>query len=202
LDIELLTLEEGRIRQVRMTHADGETVVVSRGDTSQSDYVMEGLGEEETMKPSYEVNSAATTFADLELDDVQLLEEGKDYPEPQSSVSMETFDGLIVNVTILELDGKRLARLSAEHQSVEVAELDSKTDGEGAEAETAETEAEQADTTKSPAEEAALLNERWQGWLYEVAEYQLDAIARRRPDLLEPPAAEENPPEEKPEGES
>lgn len=190
LDIEILTLEDDRIRQVRISRPDGEKWVVSRGDASQPNYALEGLGEDETMKPSYEVNSVATTFAELELDDVQKLEEGKEYPEPQLTATMETFDGLVVSMAILELDGKRLARLNAERQPVEVVDSES------------ETEAKPDDSAKSPADEAAALNERWQGWLFEVAEYQLDAIAKRRSDLLEPPAAEDDQLEDKPEGES
>ncbi len=223
LEAEVLSLEEDRIREARVVHADGEELLVSRGDAAVQDYTLAGLGEDEQTKSSYEVNSVATSFAMLELEDVRAREPDKEYPEPQLTASMETFDGLRVSMEVLELDGERLARLSAEHFPVESEEPASaeataeepdatgtneetvEAEDAGAEttsAEAAEAEEPESDTTPSTAEEAASLNERWQGWLYEVTEYQLNAITKRRADLVEPIVVEEEAAEEKPEGSS
>ena len=177
LERDVLALDPGRVREVRVTHADGQEVVVQREDPSVADYKLVGLPDDAEVEP-YTVNSIANGLTNLTLDDVKPAADLSFSGKRPLTVELITFDGLRVNMQSLK-DGKQhLARFRAEFDSSSVAPS---REGKNENKHAPETGLMKPDAVKK---EVDTLNARWGDWVYVIPGYRIDSLTKKKSDLL------------------
>ncbi len=177
LDQRLLDLNPDRVREVHVTHPDGQKVVVRRKDPSVADYELVGLPKGAEIESAYEVNSIGNTLTNLTLDDVKpALAVSFDGKGPLT-VELSTFDGLRVNMQAIKDGDQDLARFSAKFDSFLVEQ--SKTDT--SEKPDKSSSLKQTEAVKQEVDE---LNKRWKEWVYVIPRYRIDSLAKKKSDLL------------------
>jgi len=179
LETTLLRLDLARVQQVQVRHADGETVVVVRNSAEQADYRVKDLAPGERVESAHLVNNIANTMASLAFEDVQ---RAAGAPPPDTTafeVELATFDGLVVRLAARTGSDATWVRLAAEGRPEP-----NSAPGPGVDV----------------VAEAMALNQAWDGWEYAIAAYQIDALRKRRKELLAgpPPASGETGPSSSP----
>ena len=183
LQKDILGLDAGRIREVRVTHADGQHLTVRRKDPSAKDYELVGLPKGAKIESPYAINSIASTFTDLALDDVRPATAVNFGNKRAISAELSTFDGLRINMQAIKDGNNDLARFTASYDPSLVAKADSpKQEASAATAtQKAKDPLKQADDVKKEVEE---LNARWHDWAYVVPGYRVDTIAKKKSELI------------------
>jgi hypothetical protein len=209
VDREILELDSKRVREVRVTHANGDKIIVRRPDPSADDFELVGLpkGAEikdvyavnsignglelvglpkgAEIKDVYAVNSIGNGLTNLSLDDVKPASAVRqDKKKAAMSVEITTFDGLRVTMHTRKNGKENLAWFSAAFDPALVYEDTKVAKTEtGSEAQDAGTQTglKAADAVK---QEAETLNTRWKGWVYVVPQYRVDSVAKKKSDLI------------------
>jgi hypothetical protein len=165
---EISGLPEKRWRHIVITQPDGEKAELGRKDTEQQNYDVLNSPDGRKAMPPGQVNSVASAFDFLNLDDVK---PAKDLGEtsPGATAEFKAFDGLVVRSKMLAKDGT--------NWTVFEAAIGETADG-----------APIADSVK---EEADKLNAKWSGWAYRLPEYKQNFLSRKIEDLIEPRPKEE-----------
>jgi hypothetical protein len=211
LNRQIVDIGEAEVVEVEITQADGERVVLKKRSADDEDFVLQNLPEGREVQSSWTVNAPGGGLADLRLDEVRPAAT-VDFEQPVR-LRMLTADGLQVDAELAEVDEGHWIRLQA---SVHTPAAAAATAGEaadrsGAEAETASTEtpdpaapgapAADANVMESPpgdetagapsepdpAERAATINQRVEGWVYAIPQYKFDVLTRRLEDMLKQP---------------
>lgn len=180
---DILGLDPGRVREVRVTHADGQHLTLRRKNPSTADYELVGLPTGAEIESPYAINSIADTLTNLALDDVRPATAVDFKNKDLLSVELSTFDGLRVSMQAIK-DGKSdFARFSASFDPSLIEKADSaKQETMAATAsETKKSPLRQADDVRKEVEE---LNARWHGWVYVVPGYRVDTIAKKKSELI------------------
>lgn len=193
IEQRILDLDTQRVRQVRITHPDGETVLLRREKPGDADFLLRGVPETTEVRSQFSVNNIPDTIAHLTLDDVQ--REG-DAPLPATgrvAARLETFDGLRVVLHMVERDDRHLATLSAEFdpslaqhvRSAAEEETGAGGEQEGAGETGAAAPAPAVHRPEEVREEARRLNERLGGWVFVLPDFRAEVIATRAETLIE-----------------
>ena len=175
---EVLELEQSRIRAARVRPASGDPVVVVRVSPGEENFELSGVPDGKRIKYQFAVNDVARSFASLQLEDVAPAAEVE--LEDAAVAAMETYDGLRVTLTGAERDGKYFATLQAAYDSALTREPDMDL-------------ADNASLTPEEVQaEAAELNARWQGWVYELPGFDVRNITKPFAELVEDLPAADN----------
>ncbi|MBM3524653.1 MAG: hypothetical protein FJX57_17040 [Alphaproteobacteria bacterium] len=169
LDREITNVARERVREASLRHADGAVVVVRRPAVAERDFAVVDVPEGRKAKSSWEVNSVASAFERLELDDVRKAGDIA-IPAEAATATVSTFDGLVVTARITETDGAAWVAITA--NAAPPADLP-----EGA------TGLKKAEDVKA---EAEAINRRVGPWIYKIPTFNLDNMRRKLEDLLEP----------------
>jgi hypothetical protein len=185
VDREILELDSKRVRAVRVTHANGDKIIVRRPDPSADDFELVGLPKGAQIKDVYAVNGIGNGLTNLSLDDVKSASAiRQDKKKAAMSVEITTFDGLRVTMHTRKNGKENLAWFSAAFDPALVYE-DTKPEKTetGSEAQDAD-EQTGLKATDAVKQEAETLNTRWQGWVYVVPQYRVDSVAKKKSDLI------------------
>ena len=113
LERNIANVEQRRIRRARLTHADGETVTVSKAGPEETAWTLEEpLPKGRKAKANHELSPLTSWLDFLIFDDVRPTGE-VDFSKPPVSGRFETFDGLVVEVHMVERDGAHWVALAA-----------------------------------------------------------------------------------------
>jgi len=167
VESSLLKLDLARVKQVRVRHADGEEVIVRRTSPESADYTLAGQPDGAGVEAPHLVNNVATTMASLAFEDVRRAPADGAGKAVAFEAELQTFDGLTVNLEVRDDAGASWASLAARGNAAPLPA--DKQDGAAA---------------RDVAAEAAALNERWSGWSYAISPYQVEALRKRRAELL------------------
>lgn len=165
LDATMVRIARSRIRAAATRQADGATVEISRPDTATTDFTIDNVPE--GMKPIHKTvaNDLGSALGYIAFDDVKGVEE-IDF-SGASSARFETFDGLVLDIDIVERDGKKWARFKARH-APDLARLDAVEDAQK----------KQMKSADEVAEEAELINRRYGVWAYNLPNYKADDLTK------------------------
>jgi hypothetical protein len=195
LQTEVSDIDRGRVRRVDVRHRDGNRISVARADATTSDFALLDLAETENAKSSADVEALATAFGGLALEEVR---RDADLPadlEAEIEARMTTFDGLVIELSLLAFDGTRWARLTASHEppaESTAAQADTQADTEANPVgDPDQTDEAEPGEPPDPEADAETLNQRWAGWLYKLPDYRLDSLSRPRSDLVDTAEATE-----------
>lgn len=176
LDSVVVDIRPERVREVTITHADGEVVRISKDSPELANYDVADVPEGRELSYPGVANVIGNALRELNLEDVEPAAENAG--EPAAVVEYRTFDGLLVRVTGTERDEASWITLEASADPA---------------AEPPAAPAEGAASAEDPAAEAARINAKVGGWRYKIASFQYGQIARRMADLLKPPPAADGP---------
>jgi hypothetical protein len=179
LDSVIIDVRSERVREVSITHADGEVVRLSKASPELANFEVADVPEGRELSYPGVANVVGNALRELNLEDVEPAAEGA--AEEPTIVEYRTFDGLVVRVTGTERDDESWLTLEAS------------ADADAAAPPPAAAPAEGAAPAEDPAAEAARINAKVGGWRYKIASFQYDQLTRRMADLLKPPPAAPSP---------
>jgi hypothetical protein len=182
LESRIIDVRGDRVREVTITHPDGEVVRISKDSPELANFDVADVPEGRELSYPGVANVIGNALRELNLEDVEPA--GDAPPEGATTVEYRTFDGLVVRITGIERDDSSWITLEA--SAAEPAEGDGASPAEAGEAANAEGSAEAAPAA-DPRAEADTINARVRGWRYRIAGYQYDQMTRRMADLLKPP---------------
>jgi Domain of unknown function (DUF4340) len=155
LDRRILDIPEKRIAKVTLTQADGTKLVISRS-APEAKFSVEDAPADAKFKSDTTISGPATALETLDLDDVK---PSSDLAIPDKDVvtaSFTTFDGLNIDVRLLDRDKTDWIAISAS--------------GSGTEAES----------------EAKKIDQKVARWTYAIPGYKANLLKTKLADLLEP----------------
>jgi len=168
LDTAIVNVDGDRIQHVTVSRSDGEPLVVSKAVRGQPNFTVENIPEDREIRYDSIANVMGNILESLTFDDVEPVTETTD---EVIVTEFRTFDGLVITARSLERDDNAWASFAAAVDP------------------TLPPESEQ--TRADAAVEATEINERVQGWRYQIATYKFDQLAREMADLLQDVEPEE-----------
>lgn len=196
LDIDIIEIKRDRIQQVKVNHEDGELVYIHRDNPNVRDFTLDSLKPDEKVTAPYEVNNIATTFTKMTFDDVISAANAGVGEKPVYSAVLTTFDGLEITFEPFMKDDKHFAKYSArfnEEAAKSNQEKLTTLDTSKATVETPPADPHAAVSAKKEIElkpveevkqEVEQFNKRWQNWLYQLPEFRIKNIGKKKADLL------------------
>ena len=211
VDKQLLRVPASDVTAVSVTHPDGERVALTKDDSGDWQLEHAPEGRELRSFPPYAGLAGAIGFLDMEgVGDAEQAGAQREWIVTR----FETADGLVIEVSSAEQDGRAWARLRVVHRQPADAEV-----GEDPEQAEASEDPEQAEAGEQgeaaatgeafvvssgadvaevdAAEQAAELQQRLGAWTFAIPTWKASALAKHLEDFLEP-LPEEEPPEEEP----
>lgn len=193
IERQILNIDTQRVRQVRVTHPDGQAVLLRKAQPTDVDFHLLGLPKKAKVRSQFSVNNIADTMAHLTLEDVRRRDDVTLPAKGGVTASLETFDGLRIVLRMVERDDRHHATLSAEFDprlaQRSVTKPDEKTGTSVEQEDTGETTSEKpAPALRTPEvveQEAARLNERLRAWVYILPGFRAETLATRRETLIE-----------------
>ncbi|HEY6941621.1 DUF4340 domain-containing protein [Dokdonella sp.] len=209
---DLADIAATRIASVAITHPDGSTVSIAKNAEGDANFVLAGVPKGREAGAEFTINGLASALAGLRFDDVLPAKDATP-PEQALKARYATFDGVVVDVTAWEKDGKDYAQFvasldtaqadkgiaaaqakaKAEYDAAaaaaEAAKKDGKTDAAVPPAKPASVEDPAKDRETRLAalnKDVADLNARFSGWTYVVPAYKYANINKSMSDLLKP----------------
>jgi len=183
VDARIIDVRGERVREVTITHADGEVVRLSKASSELANFEVATIPEDRELSYPGVANVVGNALRELNLEDVAPAAEA--ISGEQTLVEYRTFDGLVVRVTGVERNDESWISLEASADPAQAAAAAPAPPAEGA---AAPAEGAAAPAT-DPAAEAARINAKVGGWRYKIAGFQYDQMTRRMADLLKPPPA-------------
>lgn len=210
---DLTDIAATRIASVAITRTDGSSVDIAKNAESDANYAVADIPKGREAGSDFTVNGLASALAGLRFDDVL---PAKDVAPGEKSLKARyaTFDGVVVDVTAWEKDGKDYAQFTTTldaaqaDKGVSAAQAKAKTDYDAATAaaEAAKKDGKPSDATDAPAKPLALtdaakdrddriaalnkdvaeLNARFTGWTYVLPAYKYANMNKSIDDLLKP----------------
>jgi hypothetical protein len=171
---EIVDIDQGRVARVHVTHADGEVVRIERAATTPASFELLDIPAGRVIDVDFNVHSIGSILSAVNLNDVS-RNTGELPSEGAVKFMVETFDGLRVHVDIEKVESRGVIALKAEFDASLI----------GNAPEPASSPKSEEDGKKSPllgkdevVEEVALLNQRWSGWRYQIAQFIFDTLNR------------------------
>jgi hypothetical protein len=161
LKTELYSVAKPRIRRVR--YSDAVLVRASKG----ADFTLEGLQANEQPAENWQLAEPARMLSLLKVEDVQRL--ANPITDPTGTVTLETYDGLNLQLSAFDLDGATWVQVVADYDPKRADEL---------------TVSELSEAQVEGVAEAEKINAAANGWLFKLAELEAGLIMRRRGDFV------------------
>lgn len=210
LDKEITALTSKRVHRVIVTHPGGETLLVSKGKPEDLDFQLDSVPAGFKVASQFNVNNVVGTLVQLSLEDVK--KEGDVNFQDHHGVSavLETFDGLRLHVQTVKSGDKIFGKVSAEFDPALIRPVDSgPSTGKGEKIPAPATDQDEKTTElkegeqpaeklsePSPKEDSVLkkpeevqkeveaLNQRVQGWAYDLPKFRVENFSKSKKDLL------------------
>ena len=194
---DLTDIAATRIASIDITRPDGKTVRLAKAAEGDANFKLADVPKGREAGSDYAINGPASTLGGLRFDDAL---PAKDAPPAEKPLKARfaTFDGLIVDVTAWDKDGKDYAQFSAsEDEKTASAHVDAtlakaKSD-EATKPADAKAETSAADPAKERdaklavlKKEADDLNARFKDWTFVLPAYKYAAINKAPDDFLKP----------------
>lgn len=169
-DQNLINIPSGRVSKIRIQHPGNDTVSMYKTGRQQPDFELEGTSANEKSVTRILLNRIATGLEELRADDVRAADKFK-FPEDTTVTTVTTFDGLIVNVRLAEVDDSHYARFSFSTKG-------------------------NTEPESGVVGESRHLNERLSDWVYVIPEFKFDDLTMSMQDINKPFQFGQNLPDE------
>ena len=166
LKTRIVNIAEKKIKIATFRHPDGETLTVQKASENDQEFELLDLPADKKLKYKTDPKNMATVLDELELDDVRKASHFDFSDTKTIKASFQTFDGLTVNVQIIELK-EPAAEEDEEDESVYWAQVSAQADGNG----------EAAQTAKE-------ISDHTQGWAFKLPAFKASRMNKRLKDIL------------------
>jgi len=194
---DLTDIAATRIASIDITRPDGKTVRLAKAAEGDANFKLADVPKGREAGSDYAINGPASTLGGLKFDDAL---PAKDAPPAEKPLKARfaTFDGLIVDVTAWDKDGKDYAQFSASEDektasahvdaTLAKAKSDEATKPADAKAETSAADPAKERDAKLAAlkKEADDLNARFKDWTFVLPPYKYASINKAPDDFLKP----------------
>lgn len=192
VDTVIVDVRSDRVKQVTITHADGEIVSVSKTGPELTNFEVAAIPTGRELSYPGVANVIGNALRELNLEDLEPVD-ANPAVDP-TIVEYRTFDGLVARVTGVKRNDESWVSFEASVDAELAAQAAAATAPPPAEPaapapEGADPAPTPAATTPDPAAEAERINAKVGGWRYKIAGFQYDQMTRRMADLLKAPAA-------------
>ncbi len=189
LDKKIVEVKRDRVRKVEIVHPDGERYDISRPDKTTMDFALAAIPEGK--EPSYAgaQGSVASALEYVNLDDVAPVA-SIDFSTGAGPVAtFTTFDGVVVQVTTKDQDGKSWARFEARYEApAETTQGPAPDAPEGQPA--PEDPAKMAEAARAEVEK---LQKKLSGWAYQISSYSRANFGKKIAEVLKDKAPAPSP---------
>ncbi len=175
---DLIDVNASRVKQVRITHVDGEVVEANRGDAN---FEVANLPEGKSLSSPGVADAMASVLDDLKFEDVVALGDFLAENEPAAKIVYQTSDGLQIDATASAANGKFYLHLTTKPLRLDA--LAFAGDGEAAEGEPSPEE-KAAAMYEAMQAQSAEINQRVNGWVYTIPLFKYEQLTRRISDLV------------------
>lgn len=183
VDKKLMSIRHDRVRKIFFSHKDGNSAELERLDRALFKYSVNNLPSGmKTASPAI-VNASGGALSFLQFLDVRPLSEIDAGAEPVTRTKLQTWDGLIVTVSMFELDDLIWAHISAVFDQQLLVPLEKSVE--------AEDSSEGLDKVRSMQREAQEIESRHSQWVYLIEDEKIQKLRRRSEDLMTPDIPEE-----------
>jgi hypothetical protein len=169
-DADILNIPATRVREVVIRHPNGETLVVSRTDPADADFILEGLPPDRRLKSQVTVNRLGSVLQDVRASDAR-ARAGFNFPEDATQVTVRTLDGLVATVRTARVGGASYAQFDFDA---------------GPAPEPPAAGGSEAQAGPTAAEEAAAINQRLGRWVYLIPEFKYEILTETLDNLTLP----------------
>lgn len=183
---DLLDVSADRVQSARIEAAGAKAYTAAKNSKADADFAVDGLPKGKKLSSPGAANTLATALASVTLSDVQSADSFKDAAAADKAV-YQTFDGLVVELQGWSRDDKRYLAYQTRFDASLADRF--KTPSETASDESADkeqpaTEPKPAAANPDVAQQAKTLNDRANGWVFEIADYKYDSIFKPATELL------------------
>ncbi len=207
VDTMLVKIDIERVSRITLAHADGEQVVIYKEQPGDTEFFLDDVPEEGSLKSPRTLDSIARVIAVLRFEEVFAANDIPSDQEPVSVGTFETFDGATISITLYGQDEATWARIAATYDADAVVapalvqepdmgldelppELRSEADGDDPEGgEEAAAEPEQIDV----AAETEALVARTHQWAFKLPDFKVEHLQTRNEKLISLPEPEPEP---------
>lgn len=186
----VIDINVNRIAKIEINHPDGTTVVASKSEFGQPNFVVASIpGGRELKRPNM-ANAIASVIDGLEVNDVLPLADSGFAELPATRATFRAFDGFVLYADLASKDEQYYVRFSAATDAAIASRYlpaDAATDEDDLSAGPVPTSRNKPDLSVVT-EEAEQLNKSLADWVYLLPKSKYDQMTRRMPDLLKDPA--------------
>ena len=178
---EIADIDTQRVKQVSIQTQEGETILVSKSDSSKNYFELANIPEGYEAKSKATISSIGAILLSLKFNDVVSATRVGQLTSIKK-IELQTFDGLVATLDEFELEGRSFVRFDFffDPGLVEAAEEE---DGEAATTD-GEEESEETGAAETVVDEAARLKKGTAQWVYVLPDYKLRTINKRFEDLI------------------
>ena len=155
LDRKIIDIKSDNIKKMSFSHADKAYLVMEKQTEKDKTFKIDNLPHSKVAKPASTLNRIATALQNLTLRDVQTKTGFAVDDKKVSKAQYETFDGLVVNITVVEKNKKYYLLLDVKS------------------------------TNAKSKDKAAKLEDHLSNWVYEVEDFKAKAFEPQLKDLVE-----------------
>lgn len=156
IDLEISDLDNSQVREVSIMRSDDKPIRVYQSSIESGNFELEGIPQGYKVRHQYVINDIGDLFRRLNFVDVRLAD---DWTSSGVSATAFTFSGLKLNAQAGSGDFEGYYVFSAEVDDSVSEEI---------------------------VNQAAMLNEKFEGWVYKLSDQRTETINSRFEDLIEP----------------
>ena len=184
VDKNLISIRHDRVRKIFFSHEDGDSTELERLDRALFKYSIKNLPSGMKMASPAIVNASGGALSFLQFLDVRPLVEVTTGVEPVTRTRLQTWDGLIVTISLFEYDDLIWAHISAVFDQQLFIPLEKSVEVEDS--------SEDLDKVQSIQREAQEIESRHNQWVYLIEDEKIEKLSRRSEDLIKADIPEEN----------
>ena len=184
VDKNLISIRHDRVRKIFFSHEDGDSAELERLDRALFKYSIKNLPSGMKMASPAIVNASGGALSFLQFLDVRPLVEVSAGVEPVTRTRLQTWDGLIVTISLFEYDDLIWAHISAVFDQQLFIPLEKSVE--------AEDSSENLNKVQSIQREAQEIESRHNQWVYLIEDEKIEKLSRRSEDLIKADIPEEN----------
>lgn len=172
IERDLINVSNDRISRVSLTYTDETSLVLTRGK-GENDFSIEEIPDGKDAESAFIVNQMGTFLSNLTIDNVR-ARESFTFPEPQTTTTITTYDGLVATIVSATADGIHYASLefSVDESIITAGAVESQ--------QQESSEGENTDIRQ----EAADLNSKVANWVYIIPDYKYRALVKQADELM------------------
>jgi len=174
---DLLDIAADRVHSVTITHPDGEVLRIEKPTPEAAEFTVVDMPAGRELQYPTILTSLTGVLTGLTLDDVAAAADATDDVQAVRA-RFETFDGLIIEATVRELEDGPRVLFSVNADPALAGRFLPPSDADGDSGDPV--------SFAAASEEAQRLREVLDGWIYALPSFKTDQLTRRREDVLRP----------------